>query len=269
MLSVLTRRAIAFIIAAILAIIAAIAVFSYLQGVEQQAATEADQVVGYVATERIEPGTLADTAIQRGAVEERDIPRSLLAEGAVTDLNQVTGRTVQEVILPGDQLVSDRFAAPGAGVQVLAIPPDHQAMSVEVAIPPGVAGFLREGDHINVIAYLDVPVEDGEVVAVEDPETGEQEVQTETEQRAQFVVQDVEVLAVGQRVAPDEENPAGTTTESVQSILLTVAVTPMEAERLTFATLDGQIYLTLLPEDETEPVQTPGRSARDIFDFGN
>ncbi len=269
MLSVLTRRAIAFIVAAILAIVAALAVYSYLRGVENRAAEEADEVVGYVAVQRIEPGTLADTAIQLGAVEERAIPRSLLAEGAVTDLSQVTGRVVEEVILPGDQLQSDRFAAPGQQVQVLTIPPDHQAMSVQVGIPPGVSKFLRAGDHISMIALLDVPDPDGGTVAVEDPETGETTTEEATEPRAQFLLQDVEILAVGQRVPPTDEQPAGGTAESAGDVLLTVAVTPDEAEQLAFATLTGELYFTLLPEDETEPVATTGRTTENIFDSGN
>lgn len=267
MLSNLTRRAIAFVVAAALAIVAAVAAFSYLRGVENEAAERADAVVGYVATQRIEPGTLADTAVQLGAIEEREVPRSLLAADAVTDLSQITGRTVQEVILPGDQIVSTRFAAPGQGVQVLTIPPDHQAMSVQVGIPPGVAGFLREGDHISVIAFLDVPTEDeDEVVTTEDPETGTQTTQQATEQRAQFVLQDLEVLAVGQRVLPSAEDPDGGTAQAGDAVLLTLAVTPIEAEQLAYATLAGQLYMTLLPEDETEPVATPGRTAETIFE---
>lgn len=267
MLSVLTRRAIAFVVATILAIIAAVAVYSYLRGIEQRAVEEADAVVGYVATDRIEPGTLADTAIQLGTIEQAEIPRTLLAEGAVTDLSQITGRVVAEVILPGDQIVSERFAAPGQQAQVLAIPPDHQAMSVQVGIPPGVAGFLRKGDHVSVIAFLEAPTDDGDTVVVEDPETGTQTEQEETQPRAQFVLQDVEILAVGRRLQPTEEQPEGGTTQT-EGVLLTVAVTPEEAERLAYATLDGSLYLTLLPEDETEPVTTPGRTKDNIFDFG-
>lgn len=267
--SLLTRRAIALIVATILAIVAAVAVYSYLRGVENRAAEEADAVVGYVATQRIEPGTLADTAIQLGAIEEREIPRSLLAQGAITDLNQVTGRAVQEVILPGDQLVTDRFAAPGQQAEVLAIPPDHQAMSVEVSVPPGVAGFIREGDHVSIIGYLTVPAPDGDTVVVEDPETGEQTTEEEQQERAQYLLQDVEVLAVGQRAPAAQEETAEGTAPTLGSVLLTVAVTPVEAEQLAFTTLNGAMYLTLLPEDETEPVTTPGRTEDNIFDAGN
>ncbi len=71
---------------------------------------------------------------------------------------------------------------------------------------------------------------------------------------------------MGQRIAPSPEDPDGGTTPTTDSVLLTVAVTPDEAEQLTFATLAGSLYLTLLPEDEREPVDTAGRTADNLFE---
>lgn len=65
---------------------------------------------------------------------------------------------------------------------------------------------------------------------------------------------------------PTEEEPEGGTAQEGGSVLLTVAVTPDEAEQLTFANLTGQLYMTLLPEDETEPVVTPGRTVDNLFE---
>ena len=264
-MSLLTRRAIAFLVALVLAIVAAVAIYSYIRGIEEDVQAEAGLVVGYVATQQIEPGTLMDVAIEQGAVEQREIPRNLLADNAVTDLSQTRGRVVQELILPGDQLILDRFAAPGEGLQVLTVPPGHQATSIELGVPPGVAGFVQEGDHISVIGYLDVPIE-GSSVVVTDPETGQEQLIRQLEPRAQYLVQDIEVLAVGRRVVTDPNTPEGQEAVPESTILLTLAVTPAEAEKLTFAVLDGDLRLTLLPDDETEPVTTPGRSRDDIFE---
>lgn len=262
----ITRRTIAFLLAVVLALVAAISVVSYLRGIEVAAAAENEAVRGYVATGEIPAGTLIDSAVQQGMVEERAVPRSLVAPGAITDLSQVQGRVVNAAILPGDQLVTGRFAAPGDGVQVLTIPEGHQAMSVEVGVPPGVAGYVRDGDHVSVIAYLDVPTADeAETETTTDPETGAETTQQAVEQRAQYVLQDVEVLAIGQRVVTTPE-AEGQPAEPVTSVLATVAVTPAEAERLAYATLSGSLWLTLLPEDETAPVETEGRTAETIFD---
>lgn len=261
-----TRRTIAFLLALMLALVASISIVSYLRGIETAAAEENEAVIGFVATGEIEAGTLIDSAIQQGMVEERAVPRSLLAPGAVTDLTQVQGRIVSAAILPGDQLVTGRFAAPGESVQVLAVPEGHQAISVEVGVPPGVAGYVKEGDHVSLIAYLSVPTEDeDETVTTTDPESGTSTTEQATEQRAQYVLQDVEVLAVGQRTTQTE--PAeGEAPQPVTSVLATFAVTADEAERLVYARLSGDLWMTLLPEDETDPVTTDGRTAETIFE---
>lgn len=261
-----TRRSIAFLLATALALVAALAVASRLRAVEASAAVDSEAVVGYVATGPIEPGTLIDSAIEQGLVEERAVPRSLLAPGAVTELSQVRGRLVDTTILPGDQLVTGRFAAPGDGVQVLSIPEGHQAVSVEVGVPPGVANFVKEGDHVSVIAHLEVPTEDADqTTTTTDESTGTTTTQQATQMRSQFVLQDLEVLAVGQRVVtpPAEEGEAAP--QPVTAILTTFAVTPQEAERLVYANLAGTLWFTLLPEDETDPVDTPGRTRETVF----
>lgn len=261
-----TRRSIAFLLAVILALVAALSVVSYLRGVEGAVASENELVRAYVATGEIAQGTLIDSAVQQGLVEERAVPRNLLAPNAVTDLGQVQGRLVNAAILPGDQLVGGRFAAPGDGVQVFTIPEGHQAMSVEVGIPPGVAGYVQTGDHVSIIAGLTVPTaDDSETETTTDPQTGTETTRQATENRAQFVLQDVEVLAIGQRVVVD---PAveGEAPQPVTAVLATFAVTAEEAERLAYATLNGALWLTLLPEDETEPVATTGRTAETIFE---
>lgn len=253
-----TRRAIAFLLAVALAILAVVAVLNYVRNVESQAASEADLVRGYVATQRIEPGTLADTAIQLEAIREEQIPRELLAPDAVTDLTLIGGRTVQEVILPGDQILTTRFSEPGQSANVLTIPPDHQAMSFAVGIPDGVAGFLREGDFVSIISVADA-------TGAQLDDDGEPTDETFSDQIAKYVLQDVEILAIGRRTAPTEQAPAGGTEEGGGGVLLTVAVTPEEAERLVFGEVNTNLWLTLLPEDERDPVTTPGVTADSFF----
>lgn len=260
MSNLLTRRAIAFLIALLLAIVAAAAVLNYVRGVEEEAALEGGVVVGYVATQQIEPGTLADSAVQLNAIEERDIPGDLMPQSAITDLTQITGRFVQETIVAGDIIVEDRFAPPGETGSVLTFDPELQALSLAVAVEPGVAGFVREGDRVSVIANLAAPAP-GDGAA---PDQGQDPDAVAT--RTQYVLQDVEVLAIGRRIEAAEGEAAGGTVPSEGGILLTVAVRPEDAEKLVHANLNGQLWLTLLPGDETDPVDTPGVTADTLFE---
>jgi pilus assembly protein CpaB len=80
------------------------------------------------------------------------------------------------------------------------------------------------------------------------------------EVRTQYLLQGVDVLAVGQRQVQTDEQEG-----TVSSVLMTLAVQPEDAERLVFAVANGSLYFTLLPED-AEPVETPGRTFGDLFD---
>lgn len=262
MSNLLTRRAIAFLIALLLAIVAAVAVLNYVRGVEQDAVLDGDLVVGFVATQQIEPGTLADSAVQLGAIEETEVPSDLLPATAITDLTQITGRFVEERIVAGDIIVSDRFASPGESGSVLTLDPEFQALSLAVAVEPGVAGFVREGDFVSIIANLAAP----------DPSAGDGQAQGQGQggdgavTRTQYALQSVEVLAVGRRVESADGDAAGGTVPAEGGILLTVAVRPEDAEKLVHANLNGQVWLTLLPDDETDPVDTPGVTADTLFE---
>ena len=48
--------------------------------------------------------------------------------------------------------------------------------------------------------------------------------------------------------------------------LVTVAVEPEDAEKLTYGILNGTLWLTLLAEDDLPAVTTPGRTIENIFD---
>jgi Flp pilus assembly protein CpaB len=155
-------------------------------------------------------------------------------------------------IVQGEQILTSRFVERGSTNAGLVIPKGKQAMSLEVEAPPGVAGFVHVGSRISVLGHVDVPGTNGSAV---EPQT-------------QFLVQGVEVLAVGSRAVQAATDGARAEAANQQQVsdkvLLTLAVTPNEAEKLGFAILEGQIYITLLPED-AEPVKTSGRNRRNEF----
>ncbi|MBW3620984.1 MAG: hypothetical protein KY461_12115, partial [Actinobacteria bacterium] len=151
---------------------------------------------------------------------------------------------------------------PSAVVTGLEIPEGHHAVSVQVGVPEGVAGFVEPGDRVGVIARLEVPDPSAPDQPVDpaNPAAGAEEA---TEPRVQFILMGVEVLAVNGRTGPvtEEQAAAG---EAPVGLLATVALTPEEAERLVFAQLEGSLYFTLMPEG-AEQVATPGLTAETFF----
>ena len=104
----------------------------------------------------------------------------------------------------------------------------------------------------------------------QDDEEPEDEVAT-AGLRTQYLLQNVTVLAVGQRVITTEGDTQDSSIQlSNDRYIFTLALEPEDIERLIFAYQEGLLHFTLLPElddDEArEVVDTPGRSIEDLFE---
>ncbi len=257
----LSRRTFAIVVAIVLAIVATVALVSYIRGIEQEAMRDVEPVEVFVAREDIPQGMSAEAASEEGLIERETAPRNLVPEGAIGSLDEIQGRVATTTIFEGEVISRGRFGAAGEVRAMLPIPEDRQAMSFEVGIPPGVAGLISPGDTISVVAELEA--ETPEV----DPDEEEEVEPAVGDIRVQFLVQNAFVVSVGRRVVQTEDGQA---TDEVQRdpnvVLVTVAVEPEDAEKLTYGILNGTLWLTLLPDDEQPAVTTPGRTIENIFD---
>jgi pilus assembly protein CpaB len=264
-------RVLAIVLAVILAGVAAYALLSYIRGVETRTQEDFDPVDAYVAAELIPAGTSANAAVAGNLIELRSVPSVAVPEGAVGDLTQLEGTVAVVDILPGEVLVTDRF-----GTDVIAprglreIPQDKEAISVEVGVVQGVAGFISPGDQVSVIAQLTIPDELDEPEEPAEGETAPPPAEQTESIITQYLLQDVEVLAVGRRVITEGEDQV----QQTEQVLMTLALDPEEAERLVFAWSNGSLHFTLLPPEVEgseippleRPVETPGRSFDTIFE---
>lgn len=251
----LNKRAVALVVALALAGVATVALWSWLDSREAEALQGTEAVDAFVATDVIPAGTRAQAAIDQGLIGREAVARRFLLEGAIGSLTQLQPNSVAAVtIQPGEQILASRFVQAGAlqqqgGTASLDIPEDRQAITVQVGIPPGVANFPVPGSRVSVIAQLDVT----------SPQAGT---------RVEFLVQNAIVLSNGRRVVTRTDQG---TTEQIQQpaeqVLLTLAVTPEDAEQIAYAVFQGQIYFTLLPAglDDYPEVDTPGRTSDNAF----
>jgi pilus assembly protein CpaB len=118
--------------------------------------------------------------------------------------------------------------------------------AVTVALDPiiGVGGFLKPGDHVDVVATFEV--NDGTV--------------TKT------VLQNVELLATGSEVTAEEINPkTGRMTGSKAQPNATLAVLPTDAEKLILAESKGKLRLTLRRPDDVSFTRMKGVTGRDVI----
>lgn len=224
----MTRRT-RFVIVIVVAVSAAFA-SSYLvyQVAEQQAAPAPPPRVGQlVVAARSAP---IGARIAADDVRVVEWPLDLMVAGGFSALEEVVGRGLVAAVVGNEPLTAAKLAPREAGVGLpSAIPPGQRAISVRVNEVIGVAGFVGPGARVDVIATL----------------------RNGQDSTARVLVSNVLVLTVGTR--SDQE--ATLDIKPGASTVVTLAVTPEQAQRIALAQVEGQLTLTLRnPMDVDEAV---------------
>lgn len=161
-------------------------------------------------------------------------PESNPVSGGFTDIDDVVGRGVVASVVENEPLTERKLAPREAGA---GLPPmithGMRAISVKVNDVIGVAGFVVPGTRVDVVV-------------------------TRREARdsmARVVVSNVEVLAAGTKYDQDKAREEG---EPVRSTVITLLVTPPDAERIALAGNEGQIMLALRNPLDVQPTETAG-----------
>jgi pilus assembly protein CpaB len=179
-------------------------------------------------------------SIARDSVRLRELPESLLPAGAFSRVEDVVDRPVISPIQPDEPVVEARLAAKGSGIGLAPlIPPGMRALSVRVNDVVGVAGFILPGMRVDVLV------------------TGHGAMQAETVTRT--VLQNVAVLSAGQTIQTDGKS------QSIQVPVVTLLVSPHDAEALTLANSDGHVQLVLRNSADEKAVATTGSRLRDLY----
>jgi Flp pilus assembly protein CpaB len=250
----MSRRTIALVVALVLAAVAAIALVSYVQGIQHKNDVNQQPVQVFVAKAVIPAGQSGDQAISQGLITEITIPLKARTDGAISSLEQIKGKVAAVDIQKNEQILASRFGAPGTtgqtGAAKLVLPSNLQAVSIQVSIPPGVAGFIQVGETVSVLADADITATGGRPAG----------------RTVGYIAQNVKVLAIGQlqTVIAANGNQTQQTAQNAGQVLLTLAVNPAQAERLILGTLDAQLYFTIVPANQ-KATNTPARLKNNIF----
>jgi pilus assembly protein CpaB len=108
--------------------------------------------------------------------------------------------------------------------------PEKRAMAVRVDDVVGVAGFINPGNRVDVLVTL-----------------------REASSQTKTVLQNVLVLATGTQL-----DAHGNGTKSREVRVITVEVTPEEAEKLALAAHEGKVTMALRNYANTQPILTSG-----------
>jgi pilus assembly protein CpaB len=224
-----TRTLVVVGLAVVLATLASIGVYQAIRRmpVREVAIPQRYQVV---AKERIPVGAL----ILKEQVRLTPWPAEAPVPGGFTKIDDVVGRGVIAEVLVNEPL-SEAKVAPrdsGAGLPP-SIPPGMRAMSVRVNDVIGVAGFAAPGTRVDVIVTVKA--------------NGSDPV-------SRAVLSDIQVLAAGTAIDRTKAKEG----EPMPTSVVTLLVTPQDAERLALAQGQGEIVLALRNPLDTAPPDTRG-----------
>ena len=181
------------------------------------------------------------------AIESQDLrleewPGDKVPPGAFQDINEVIGRVTVNRVLVQEPIVDRRLAPPGSGVGLSPkVPPGMRAMAVRVDDVNSVAGFVLPEARVDVL------------LTGQPPGGGQGTRLTKT------ILSNVRVLSAGEHLAPDASG------RPQRVPVVTLLVSPEQAELLTLAKTHGRIQIVLRNIMDKLATKTKGVREPELF----
>jgi pilus assembly protein CpaB len=171
------------------------------------------------------------TAIERDHLRVIPFPEGAAPEGSFSEPEQLVGRGVVSPLVRNEPVLAAKLASKEAGAGLSpVIPEGMRAVSVRVNEVISVAGYVLPGNSVDVIATQSPTNNPSDTVS-------------------KVVLANVQVLTAGTRIEQETEG------KPVSVTVVTLLVSPEQAERLALASTEGKIQLALRnPIDRGTPV---------------
>ena len=220
--------------------------------------------------EPVKPLVVAAKAIPAGQpVVKEDLklaswPESAIPAGAFSKIEDVVAKSRVPLVpfVPGEAVLVTHLSKPSAGMGIAPLVEENKrALAITTDSPVTLARLLYPGARVDVLSTM------RDNTAIDDQE--------KPRVTTRVVLQDIKVLAVGEDIDPltinqrrrDQRKKAaegggaltGESSDARETrAVVTLLVTPEQAERLTLARREGDIDLILRNPKDTGEVDTPG-----------
>jgi pilus assembly protein CpaB len=243
MTRVFTSRIGAFGMAIVLAVAAGALVLVYLANHDSSLQSSSGKVTVLVATRTIPQFTPGNQVVDGQMFRESSVSRDALADGAITDADQLKGLVARNDVYPGEQLTTNQFPRSDTTNVAVKLKADQRAVGFPVDPASGLIGQLQAGDHVDVIATFDVlPIGKNGL-----PLTGGQAIPL-----TRTIVSDALVLTAPQP-SSGGANGGG---DSAHGPSLTLAIGTDDVNRVMFAQQKGAVWFVLRPPGSSQDVGT-------------
>ncbi|MDD2679206.1 MAG: Flp pilus assembly protein CpaB [Candidatus Omnitrophica bacterium] len=250
------KQRIIIIIGILLAVAAVFMTKTYIDQQRQQVIEEAKKKIANIEQNLPKNQVkvlVANKDIPKGAILTAEnlntsiVPEQYLQPQVVSSAERILGMVALLPIAKGEQITLSKLVQPRqTGGLAEGTPVGKRAITISVDSLAGLGGMIKPGDYVDVIALLPVPVTTAEGKQV-------------TQVAVMPLFQNVLILAVGQdtgaasgsagKKAPEGER------RSENSPLITLALSPQEANLIAFVQEQGKLRLTLRSPADAQVVQ--------------
>ncbi len=220
-----------FVAAVIVALITSLLIFTYLQK-----KTAAKQVTLETQTISVAIVDLPwGTVLKKEMIKTEPYLKESLPAGYFADSSSLAGRVLISPVKAREPILESKLAPTNitAGGVAAVVSPKKRAVAVKVDKVIGVAGFVHPGNRVDVLVTIST--------------------QKITEPITKVVLENILVLAAG----PEMEKK-GKDEKPTQVDVITLEVTPEEAEKLALSATEGKLQLALRNFTDTDDVLTKG-----------
>jgi len=249
-------RIIGAIVALLLAAIGAVLLVGYVRGADARAAQGAELTDVYVAQDPIPEGTPGESV--GNFVKVDSMPKKNVAPGTVTNLDDLAGLVADAEILPGEQVLTERFVDPLelAAKGDVPVPDGMQEVTIALPLDRVVGGRVQAGSMVGfVYTTSTLSLEATQGLAV-----------------TEFVYHRMLVTRVTpgtSLVANDSGDKPSDSGNGATVLMVTLAATTPQVEKIVYGAEQyedglGGIWLTLEPETADTNGSTQ-RSGENVF----
>jgi pilus assembly protein CpaB len=173
----------------------------------------------------------ARTQVSAEQLKVRRVPREAVTPDSVQKIEEIVGMIAKAEIIQGEPVNSNRLFRKGDKMGLSSIIPEGmRAITIPIDEIIGVAGFVKPGERVDLIGTI--------------------QPQWSKESISWTLLQDIQVLAVSQDMGISNQGSDLVNSQSVKAKVgtsVTLAVTPLQAEKVVLSKEKGTLHLALRP----------------------
>ena len=232
-----TRTLIVLVVAVFAAAAASYGVYTAIRNIPERRVEIATRKA-VVASTQLAVGTRLTSEL----VKTVDWPEKTPVQGGFANIAEVLDRGLIAGVVENEPITESKLAPKEAGAGLPpSITPGMRAISVKVNEVIGVAGFVTPGNRVDVLTII--------------------QRNNREEPMSRVVVSNVQVLTANSRYDQEDAKEG----EAIRSTVVTLMVSPPDAERIALAQSEGQLMLTLRHPLDVQPTETTGVNTAALF----